>query len=89
MLSGTWGSGAPWTYRIGWTLSQGSDITLTIANANGTVIRHRITNTAYPSGASKVNWYGWTDQHVRVSPGTYTATVTAGGSSQSVQLSVN
>jgi hypothetical protein len=92
-LSAVWASGAPWKYPIGWTQASSAAVSVTIRNAAGTVVRHKVVSRTYAAGAHQVTWSGYNDAHVRVSAGTYSVTISAvdstGQSSAAVSISIS
>jgi uncharacterized membrane protein YgcG len=92
-LSAVWASGAPWKYPIGWTQASGASISVTIRNAAGAVVRHKVVDRTYAAGAHQVTWSGYDDAHIRVPVGTYSVTISAvdstGQSSATVPISIS
>ncbi len=72
---------APRTFRV-YTevklgIKQPSNVTMTITNRQGVVVRHRLTNLREPAGVLTLRWSGVNDAGRRVPAGSYTIHIRA------------
>jgi flagellar hook assembly protein FlgD len=63
---------------VSFTLNQPASVSIDVRNAQGTVVRHMLSGTSEPAGASRVQWSPVRDDNGRkLGAGTYGITVTA------------
>ena len=75
------GDGTRDTTTISYSLSAAADVTMTVKNAAGTVVRTLVSAAPRAAGAGSEPWDGRNGSGAVVADGTYTATITASNAS--------
>jgi Cellulase (glycosyl hydrolase family 5)/FlgD Ig-like domain len=61
---------------ITFTLNEAATVNLDIETSSGTIVKHRMTNQALPSGTTSTAYYGYSDSGTKLASGSYLVVVT-------------